>query len=298
MRCRFVGIAVVLTLAAGAPASADARVQPDLNAIGALAQEAQTRYDTADYAGAVALWTEAYAALPEEPAYAQQRSALVYQIAQASVEAYEMDPQASHLRRAERLFCSYLETIDPSDSETVAELEVTLADLREKIAAVEPDSPVQPEGGAVETTPAPEDAVELETPEVVPETSPSGPSTEDRSGGRGLTIAGGVVLGLGVAGLGAMTYGLVWGGNVDERGDAAMDASADAQEFIELREEGETANRLALGAGIASGIAVAVGASLLGVGLRRRRTSRLARGGQWAPLGWVGGGGVSWSLRF
>ncbi len=89
MGWRLVAVALVFGGVVSTPARASARAEPDLAAIGELAQEAQTRFETADYAGAIDLWTEAYAALPQDSEYAQQRSVLVYQIAQACVEAYK-----------------------------------------------------------------------------------------------------------------------------------------------------------------------------------------------------------------
>ena len=289
MRCSFVGLAVALVLSLGAPPQAHGHAEPDLAAVGALAQEAQTLYDTADYAGAIDLWTEAFAALPEEPAYAQQRSVLVYQIAQASVEAYAMDPQVLYLRKAERLFTAYLETIEPTDTETRAEVEATIADLRRRIEEVEESSLP---AGERETTANEEGddapgAVEDRAPQE-PARPPSSTAAPGR--GRAMTIAGAVVLGLGVASLAPMTYGLVWGEQVDKRGEAMLG------EPKALLAEGNTANRLAIGAGVASAVAVIIGASLLGVGLSRRRSSRLARGRR--TMQPFIGGGLSFALRF
>src|SRR5687768_1890321 len=91
------GLAAALAVLPAVPevrAAAPAKASDELNAkISALAQEAQTRFETADYAGAIELWTQAYAALPNEPAYDKRRNVLAYQIAQACVEAYELDPQ-------------------------------------------------------------------------------------------------------------------------------------------------------------------------------------------------------------
>ncbi|MCA9657420.1 MAG: hypothetical protein KC486_03690 [Myxococcales bacterium] len=253
--------------------------------IGELAQEAQTRFETADYAGAIDLWTKAYAALPEEPAYAQQRSVLVYQIAQASVEAYSLDPQVLYLRKAERLLTSYLETIDASDGETIAAVEDQLAELREKIAAASPEQEEEPEPAPDEVEPEPE-----------PVTEPAAADDGDARPGRALMISGGVLLGLGAASLGVATYGLVWGDRVDARGEAAKDAGNDDVDFYRgLLDEGTTANRLALGAGIAGAVLVGVGAGLLGVGAAK---SRKRRDVAWVPLGLVGGGGLQMNLRF
>lgn len=301
-----VGVALGLGCITATPALAQRSAEPDLAAIGELAQEAQTRFETADYAGAIDLWTEAYAALPQESEYAQQRSVLVYQIAQACVEAYALDPQALYLRKAERLYISYQETIDPSDTETLAEVESTIADLRAKIAAVDPDpatedAPKDPRAGEAQVEDPVEDQSIGDEGDGSATTSevPSGEPSAERSGGRGLTIAGAVLVGLGAASLGAMTYGLVWGGRVDDRGDAAKAAGeTDAEVYRGLLSEGTTANRLAIGAGAAGAVAIATGATLLGVGLGKRRTRSSDRDIAWAPVGVARGGGLALRLRF
>jgi hypothetical protein len=283
-----VGLACALALTAAGPVAARGADEPDLAQIGELAQEAQTRFETADYAGAIDLWTKAYAALPEEPAYAQQRSVLVYQIAQASVEAYSLDPQVLYLRKAERLLTSYLETVDASDSETIAAVEGQLAELREKIAAASPEPEPEPESGS--------EPEEVEATDLASAAEPAAAEDGDARPGRALMISGGVLIGLGAASLGAATYGLVWGERVDARGEAAKDAGNDDVDFYRgLLDEGTTANRLALGAGIAGAVLVGVGAGLLGVGAAK---SRKRRDVAWVPLGLVGGGGLQVNLRF
>ncbi len=298
MGWRVVALALVLGCIGSSPSQASASTDPDLAAIGELAQEAQTRFETADYAGAIDLWTEAYAALPQESEYAQQRSVLVYQIAQACVEAYALDPQVLYLRKAERLYSAYQETIDPSDTETLAEVESTLVELREKIAAVEPEPSTQAPPAAETGERAPvEDRSIGDEGDGSPSTPVDPPAAAQE--GRGLRITGAVLLGLGAASLGAMTYGLVWGARVDERGEAAMAAGeSDVEVFRGLLSEGTTANRLAIGAGAAGAVAAVTGATLLGLGLRKRR----ARGGErdiaWAPLGLPRGAGIALGGRF
>ena len=62
---------------------------------------------------------------------------LTYQMAHACVEAYALDPQLSYLRKAERLFAGYLQTLSDRDPDGVADVEKTLSELRAKIAAIE-----------------------------------------------------------------------------------------------------------------------------------------------------------------
>lgn len=269
-----------------------------------LAQEAQTRFETADFAGAIELWTQAYAALPEDPEHGPQRSALAYQIAQACVEAYSIDPKLSYLRKATRLFESYLPMIDPQDRETAAEVGKTLDDLRRRIAEAEAEEARKREAEEAAQREA-EAAAQLEAEEARrreaeaarrreeaarPADAPQAPRPR-----RTLAIAGGVTLGLGALGLGLMAYGLAAGAGVDRRGDAARAAGEGPAVFRELLAEGTRANQIAVGAGVVGGVLVVAGAALLGVGLARRSQGREVR---WVPRGYPAGAGVVLLGRF
>lgn len=288
-RCaRGISLALAVTLAVASARADAAPAGVDLKAVGELVQAGQTRFETADYAGAIELWTKAYSALPEEPAHAAQRGVLVYSIAQACVEAYSLDPQVLYLRKAERLLVSYQASLDPADAETRAAVQTQIDDLRAKIAEATPvDAPEAEPERAPEAEPEP-DAVPVAPPPAAPVEAPR------RS--RPLAITGAVLLGVGAATLGVMTYGLVWGSRVDTRGEAAVAAGeTDAQVFRDLLAEGTTANNLALGTGIASAVLVPAGAVLLGVGLSRRRgpgTTAVA------PLPLRRGAGAALSVAF
>ena len=261
-------LAVALALAAGPAEAGPPRAQrgkagrgkaakrgdgPDLAKIGDLVQEGQTRFETADYPGAIDLWTQAYSGLPAESAYAVQRGLLVYQIAQAYVEAYSLDPDLIYLRKAERLFTTYLETLREADVETTAEVRATIAELQRTIEATVAAAEEEEAAAAATAPPA---TPEAEAPAPAPVDAPPAP---DPRAGRGLRIAGGVLIGLGGAGLGLMTYSLAWGARIDARGEAAVAAGEpDPEVFRELLRDGTLANKMALGSGIAAGAAVAL----------------------------------------
>lgn len=90
------------TATATEPTATATREDPQAR-VGALINAGQALFDTADYAGAIDHWTAAYARLPDAPHLAAARNLLAYQIAQAHIEAFAVDPQTSHLRKAERL---------------------------------------------------------------------------------------------------------------------------------------------------------------------------------------------------
>lgn len=96
---------------------------------------------------------------------------------------------------------------------------------------------------------------------------------------RGATIAGATFVGVGVGLLGAGGYGLARMLTARRAGEALVndvgDGPADAGELARdarLREEHLAGSRLALGAGITGGVAILIGAAILGV--HRRHTPR------------------------
>ncbi|MCY1059958.1 hypothetical protein [Nannocystis sp. SCPEA4] len=296
------GLAAVL---ASSPGIAEVRAAPakgndQLNAkISGLAQEAQTRFETADFAGAIELWTQAYAAMPDEPAYDKRRNVLAYQIAQACVEAYELDPQLVYLRKAERLFDNYLKTISAKDKVTTAKVQGTLDELREKIRVAEEREAAEKQAAA--------EAAERASPEgdepAAQEADPA--DTEDRRAAaereakksRGLTIAGGTLTGAGAIVLGVMAYGLSQGARADRDGEAAKaDGVTDPAVYRDLLDQGMAANRLAIATAVAGGILVVTGIGLLGAGAAGQQRARRELG--LAPTWLRGGAGIVLQGRF
>lgn len=293
----------VLQLRAPARTAAKPKAEDPLARVSELAQEAQTRYETADFSGAIDLWTQAYAALPDEPAYAQQRSVLAYQIAQACVEAYAIDPQLVYLRKAEKLFDSYRATIDPADRETAEDVQKTLDELRSKIAEAEAraaasgDAEMQAELAAAERELAEKMArEEAERRRREQEDAARRAAAEGEvKRYKGLTIAGAAVAAWGAASLGVMAFGLARGSKVDERGESLVKAGdPDPAELRDLLNQGTTANKLAIAFGAVGGALIVTGVGLVAAGTAGYRRAR--RDLAVAP-GWLPGGG-SLSVRF
>lgn len=266
--------------------------------VAALAQEAQTRFETADYEGAIDLWTQAYAALPVDPEYGQQRSVLAYQIAQACVEAYAIDPRLVYLRKAARLFEGYQATIDPSDHENVAAVQRELDALKAKIEeaerrereSVEAERERLAEAERERLAAAEREEAERRRQEAEAEHAQQMEVKREVQRWRARTMAGGVLLGVGAVGVGLMGYGLAWGASVDRRGEAAVAAGADTAALRELLDEGVVANRLAVGAAIAGGALVLTGVGLVAAGTAGQRRAR--RGVAAAPTWLPGGAGL------
>jgi hypothetical protein len=287
----------------GGKAAASAQPGP-LQQVSELAKSAQARYETADYAGAIELWTQAYDLLPDAPEYASQRSVLAYQIGQACLEAYAIDPQVAYLRKADRLFAGYLQTIDPQDTETVAEIEGRLTDIRAKIAESErlAAERAERERLAAERAAAVADVAAKPDPEIEQarqaELAARRTAAErDAKRWRRISIAGGATTAVGAAMLAVMAYGLARGAKIDDRGDAKVaDGDPDSAELHTLLGQGLTANRLAIAGGVLGGVLIATGVALVSAGVVRERRARknLALAPTWLP----GGAGVTFAARF
>lgn len=299
------GLAAALAVLPAVPevrAAAPAKAGDELNTkISALAQEAQTRFETADYAGAIELWTQAYAALPNEPAYDKRRNVLAYQIAQACVEAYELDPQLVYLRKAERLFDNYLQTISAKDKNTTAKVQGTLGELREKIRvaeereAADKQAPAETaegrgedDGGALLAAQKASEAREAEA---------RANAEREARRARRLTIAGGALTGAGAIALGVMAYGLARGARVDRDGEAAKaDGVTDPAVYRDLLDQGTAANTLAIATAVVGGVLVVTGIGLIGAGAAGQQRARRDLG--LAPTWLRGGAGLVLQGRF
>ena len=298
-------LASILTLALAVPPpvvhAAPASDAP-LEKVGALVQEGQTRFDTADFAGAIDLWTQAYAALPDDPAYSKRRNVLAYQIARACAEAYTLDPQLIYLRKAERLFDNYLKTIDPRDESTIAKVQATLTELREKIRVAEAEDSAAADAARDET-----DAVAAAVRKEREDRDAAAARREadarrsaaqrEATRARRLVITGAAVTGGGAVLLGVMAYGLSWGARVDRDGAKLMtDGVADPAQYQDLRDQGFTANHLATATAAIGGTLVIVGVGLLAGGLVGKRRAQRQLG--LAPIWHRGGAGLGFSGRF
>jgi hypothetical protein len=107
----------------------------------------KVKYETKDYAGAIADWTEALGRLPQTPENQEIRNDLVYNIASAQERAYDIDKDVAHLRTARALLADFLETYKTlyrPDEQTVAEFKRVnerIAGLDARIAEAEAAGP-------------------------------------------------------------------------------------------------------------------------------------------------------------
>jgi hypothetical protein len=216
----------------------------------ALFHAGADRFETADYAGAIELWTRAYGLVPSTPENASVHAKLIANIAAAQERAYAVDGAAAHLKQAKILLERYRETI-PTIYPGTIEREKELAWVEQRLASIEVE---------LEAVAEREAAAQAAVVEAKPPPPP----------GRGLMIAGGVLTGLGVGGLGLMVGGMVLGGRNNGIDDLpSNDLDTRASRF----DEGRLGNTLAI-AGAVGGVALAgAGVALLVLGVKKKRAA-------------------------
>jgi tetratricopeptide (TPR) repeat protein len=281
--------ALASTVAAPGESSANADAE-------VMFRRGQAKYETADYAGAIDLWTEAYALVESTPETASIKALLLYNLAQAHVKAYELDDDAIHLKQAQQLLSSFRNNLTLL-YEDKAQLEEETKKVDERLAEIEAmlaaAKPTQDEPPPPELEPPPPD---VEPEPVVDDTA------SDARPGKPLMIAGGVMLGLGVGGGVIGIVGAALGSGANDIGDLdATDLAAREQRFA----TGRTGNALLIVGSVTAGVLLPVGGALLAIGAKRnneakRSTAILQRTRLGASFGgtWGNGGGLTISGRF
>lgn len=274
-------------------APAEAAQGPEASDAEAIFRRGQAKYETADYNGAIELWTEAYALIDSTPENASIKALLIYNLAQAHTKAFELDEQVIHLKQAQQLLESFRDNLELlyEDPEALAaesaRVDENLAELEAQLAAVEAEPEPQPEPPppTVEPAPAPED---------------EGPAKPIKPG-KPLIFAGAGVLAVGVGGLATAIAGVVIGTQANDVSEVMDDPDARAEQFA----RGRTANLMLVIGAIAAGTLMPTGDALIGVGIAREKRKQKAQqsaaslrlgpslGGPWGQ-----GGGLSLTGRF
>ena len=238
----------------GADAEPEAEMEPpteedpDVVEAQTLFHQGADKFETADYAGAIELWTQAYGLVPSTPENAGVKARLIANIASAQEKAYAVDGEASHLNQAKILLVGYREAV-PAIYPDAAEREKELSWVDDRLGAIEAELAVIAEREAA--------AAANEGGE------PAGPPP-----GRNLMIAGGVVTGLGVGGLGVMAAGMVVGGQNNAIDDLPTnDLDTRASRF----DQGRLGNALAIAGAAGGAVLLGAGVALLVIGAKRKR---------------------------
>lgn len=288
--CASFGPAIALAATVEAP--------PDESSSNAEAEtmfrRGQAKYETADYNGAIDLWTEAYSLVDSTPETASIKALLLYNLAQAHVKAYELDEDDIHLKQAQQLLQSFRNNLEllyedkaQLDEET-KKVDERLAEIEQMLAAAKPAPEPEPD--------------EPPPPELEPEPEPVIDDPSDARPGKPLIITGGVLLGLGVgAGVVAIAGAVIGSGANDIADLDPSDVVAREQRFA----TGRTGNTLAIVGAVGAGLLLPIGAALIGVGAKRNGkakpgTALLQNTRLGASFGgaWGNGAGLTISGRF
>lgn len=253
---------------AAPPKDPDPSVDP-LTDAQRLYDRGKAKFETADYADAIELWTDAYAIVPETPESNQIKVLLIYNIATAREKQFEVSRDPAELRQATILLESFEDSIVALYGEG-PQAEAERAKVQERRAAIEvrlreAEAAEARDDEGTEPTTAPE-----------PTTRPE-PTTPDDRGrtprGRGLVIGGAVAAGLGVGGLGLMAAGLGVGARANDISDLEP---TDLDDRRDRFDRGRTGNTLAIAGGVAGGVLLVTGAVLLGIGVPRMKAGKRA----------------------
>lgn len=280
---------------ADAPKPSSAATDPATRALeeaGDLFRQGQDKFDTSDFSAAIDLWTRAYESLPDGPEFAATRSLLLANIAQAHVEAYAIDHDPDHLRRADKLFADYLATVDTNDEETRA----TVQAQRDHIAAiVAKREREEAERAENERQARQAEAARREQRQARlsrrDEPAPADPSYTRWE--RAMLIGGGVTIAFGIGTTGAMGT-FLWLRDEEEKDGAAAARlpTTSGGELQEHRRRARRFNGLAISTGAAAGVLTVIGIGVVAAAhvhrVKRDRRAWLGPGPGMAGLSLTG----------
>jgi tetratricopeptide (TPR) repeat protein len=227
-----------------------------------LYEEGTLRYRTSDYLEAVEAFTKAHAKASqiendEEREYVM--NTLLFNLARAHTKAYDLDQDASRLRKAKDLLEKYL----AKEEDLGNELDAQLLLKKTELELVELEGRTGKDTDSARPAPA--------------------QASTDKPRINGLMIGGIVTIAAGLGGLAVMAGGLVRANKATERFETQPTKRDEAREDI------EGGNRMAFIGGVIGGIVLATGVVLLSLGARKR-SKRMAL----VPTGT----GVTWTVRF
>lgn len=271
---RVVSLVVACTMwAAPVPAFAEepaAAPVDDLAQAKALHAEAQAKFRTADYEGALKAWQAAYAAVPDTPDANGIRALIVYNTGVCYQKLYELRDDVEYLKQAKINFEDYASKIDETYADDPEKRESERTNVEAQLAKVDEAL------AAAAKKPEPKEPEPKQPEPKKPEPTPPVVDTPPRQPGRGLMIGGGVAIGLGILAGAGMTAALVVGKRANDIGDLDdYDYSGRKSTF----DRGRAANAGAVAAGIVGIVCVATGIALITIGAKRRnaRTAALPK---------------------
>jgi len=260
--------------------------------------KAMTFYDAGQLGPAFDEFHAAYTSMPDPRRDRAGREILLGSMHAALLELHESSGESAPLCRLQEVLQVHVDTLTAAFPESPDMIEIRSARERHtkisaQLAARGPDACAA--APATSTTP-PSTSVEPPVPEPSPETAapPIVPPVPAKNAipPRQLRIAGGVTLGLGAALLGVMAYGIAGEashqGRVDEIDAGAAGrplSAAENQDLLDHRGRAQAARTLAIGTGVAAGVATVLGATLFVLARRSARMQRLSATPWWSTTG-------------
>jgi len=227
--------------------TASAAVEADVARAKDLFARGASRYETADYAGAIELWTEAYGLVPAVPEYSEAKADLIFNIATAHEKAFDVDADTRELNQAKILLEQYRKLL-PEIYTSTPEREFERTRVDEKLETIQRKI----------------DTADREARRRATEGSRRG----EAKAANNLIISGAVVTALGGVGVGIATAGMVMGAGANDLSELEDD---DFNGRRDQFDRGRTGNTLAIAGGVTAGVLVPVGVALLAVGIIRKK---------------------------
>jgi tetratricopeptide (TPR) repeat protein len=258
------------------------RPEADLSEAARLFDAGQTRYEAADYEGAIEIFTQALAALRDQGVDDFRiRGLLLFNIGRAHVRAYDIDRDLEHLRQAQAILRRFVEQGRASDAvapEDIAEAEHELDNIAAMLAEADEDETATPGPVLASADPPAADGSE-----------PTGPTnaaiTRTRRTGIGLSVAGVALIG---GGVGVLVWGAGFGpaaqaalDNLDDLGLPEDDPAFDRGEDFVVDERRKGNAWMAAG-----GVGAALGVAGLAVGIQQLVKAKSMKSQLTATGGW------------
>lgn len=226
-------------------------------------------YEIGQYDTAAEEWTAARASLADLPDHAHERQVLAFDLARAHLRAYELDGAADRLSRIVNLldgYLAYLRIRQEQLTATERQDYVRASEMLAEAARLRDREPPPPAPAALVVAPAPV----VDRPP--PPADPRAPQRAKRE-----IIAGGVVLGLGVASI-ATSIGLMSrAAALEEEYEVDQQRHRDDPSYTgdpDIARRGTANNRAIIGLACVGVAGTIVGTALLATGLVGRRRAR------------------------
>lgn len=197
---------------------------PELQEAQTLYDRGTSRYDAADYTGAIEAFTQSLTIvrdLPDDDTILQTRLQLLYNIARAHEKAYAIDKDTAHLRQALQLYKRYSSEM-PDTGESL-DAEVNIARVETKLRTLRS---IEQNKATADTPSEPPPAPTVDKPE-----------SKRRKVGIGLLVSGSAFV---AGGVGVLVYGGTFKGRAERDvdtltgGDVNHPAHAEGQDHIDL----------------------------------------------------------------